>query len=640
MSGATSGRDVAIARRLALSAGKGALPPAKERVRVGFRSAGLPEAGSVAAAPAPVAAPRPAPVASAVPALVPAVSARLTGIERRRALSAGKAGLQAQKAGIPQAVAPAPVPATPVETCVGGSCRDQAKARRAAMAATGRGAAPPAQPSRTGKLDYAPKVVESKTQHGLHVTGSRIGRGQQVTGDERGTVMPVSGTQYIDAENGGAWRASGSKVGQARTENGLVVSGTLVRSSVRITGDERGDNVTITGKVDPRPSQDLTARPEGGAAVSAQFQRQSNPHGATVFGTNLGRSAQGVGSRQRQREPAIESTEAGAVISGSAIGRSQRVTGDEGGSCRPITGNQYLAPARRETACGGTGGGTAPAAHIGASRPDPVTGSKVGVFETWGGQRLTGLDLEHHGKVTGDAPGTCAALTGSQYQGPSTVAGFCGPDAAKSATARRMQARASRAVTGDTPLHDTSVSGLNRGAVRDISGTPYYREETPAAISADPVAAVDQGFSIRSPQRSAQLRSDRAANDGAGRITGSFAVGGGKVTGSFEFIGTPRVAANKDRAPAHSKISGEGSTKGLAITGNSYGENRNVTGTEGAFAADRNPTIRGEKGKAFAGATKFKNQANHEEPKQLVTGMVGYVSKSGARVTLSGGAQS
>jgi hypothetical protein len=117
-------------------------------------------------------------------------------------------------------------------------------------------------------------------------------------------------------------------------------------------------------------------------------------------------------------------------------------------------------------------------------------------------------------------------------------------------------------------------------------------------------------------------------------------VGGGKVTGSFEFIGTPRMAANKDRAPAHSKISGEGSSKGLAITGNSYGESKNVTGTEGAFAADRNPTIRGEKGKAFAGATKFKSQANHEEPKQLVTGMVGYVSKTGARVTLSGGAQS
>jgi hypothetical protein len=637
MSGANSGREVAIARRLALSAGKAALPPAQERVRVGFRAAGLPGTAVAVAAPAPVAAPQPAPVA-AVPAIAPGVSGRSFGIERRRALVAGKAGLQAQKS------APAAVAAAPTAECVGGSCRDIAKARRAALAATGRAGVAPAPASRSGKLEYAPKVVESKTQHGLHVTGSRIGRGQAVTGDERGTLMPVSGTQYIDAENGGAWRASGSKVGQARTEHGVVVSGTLVRSAVRITGDERGDSQTITGKVDPKPADDLTARPGGGAAVSAQFQRQANPHGATVFGTNLGRSAQGVGSRQRQREAAIESTEAGAVITGSAIGRSLRVTGDEGGACRPITGSQYLAPARRETACGGTGGGTAPAAHIGAARPDPVSGSKVGVSETWGGQRLTGLDLEHHGKVTGDAPGTCAALTGSQYQGPATVAGFCGPETAKSATARRMAARASRAVTGDTPLHVTSVSGLNRGASRDISGTPYYREETAVAVPANPVAAVDQGFSIRSPQRAAQLRAVEAAsqpaNDGPGRITGSFAVGGGKVTGNFEFVGRPRSAANKDKPPAHTRISGEGSTKGSAITGNSCGESKVVTGTDGAFAADRNPSERGEKGKAFAGNATFKGKGKHDEPRQLVTGMSGYFSKTGARVTLSGGAQS
>jgi hypothetical protein len=428
----------------------------------------------------------------------------------------------------------------------------------------------------------------------------------------------------------------------------------LVRSAVRITGDERGEAARITGKVDPRVTDDLTARPGEGVAVSVQFQRQANPHAkstlAGTFAGNLGRSARQVGSRQRGGAPVIEATEAGTVITGSAIGRSVRVTGDESGACRPISGSQYLAPARLETACGGQGGGTAPAAHLGADRPDPVTASKVTVSATWGGQRVTGLDVEHNRRVTGDAPGTCAALTGSQYQGPGTIEGACATAAAKSATARRILARASLPVTGDTPAPSQSVSGLNRGAARDITGTPYAREDAAVAPHADPVGALDAKFSIRSPQRAAQraaqhaaqLAQDRplAAGNDAGRITGSFAVGGGKVTGNFEFNARPRSPAAADRPPAHVKLSGEGSCTGRAITGDSWSAQTRVTGTEGPFAAERNPTERGPKAKPFAGATTFKIQAPQDESRQLVTGMSGYSSKTGARITLSGGAQS
>jgi hypothetical protein len=592
MSSLISGRDAAIARRLALSAGKAALPPAQERTRSGFRDARPAEA---AAAPPPPQAAAPAP---ALPVTTGhAISGRTASIARRRMQAGGKAALQA----------PAPLAA-------------------------------PAPAPRAGTLEYAHKVVTSTTQHGLQVTGSRMGRGQQVTGDERGTLMPVSGTQYIDAETGGAWRASGTKVGQARTEAGLTVTGTLVRSAVRITGDERGERSTITGKVDQRPADDLTARPSEGAAVSAQFQRQVNPHGGGALTGNLGRSARGVGSRQRGDAPVIEATEAGAAITGSAIGRSLRVTGDEHGACRPISGSQYLAPARREVACGGQGGGTAPAALIGTDRADPVTLSKVAVSETWGGQRVTGIDVAHHKSVTGDAPGTCAALTGSQYQAPPTV---CGDPGAKSANARRLQARGRLPVTGDTPVRAQAVSGLDRGATRDISGTVYYGEAPQAAVQPDPVGTLDARFSIRSPQRAAQLSARPVEADGS-RITGSFAVGGGKVTGNVEFTARSRVRAANDK-PAHTKVSGEGSGTGPAITGGSWAQHANVTGTDGAFAATRNPSERGPKAQAFSGNAYFKTQAKQSssgEPRELVTGMSGSFSKSGARVTLSGGAQS
>jgi len=671
MSGETStlgGRAAAIAHRKALSVGKAGLPPAQERVRVGKTEAVIPAAPVAAAPPPPaasvtsVAVTAPAPVASlasgraasiqrrrmlsigksalpggagasmsAAPAPTGssvAVSGRLASIARRRQLSVGKSALGAPLPAAAAVSAPAANAnvAPPVQGCAAPSCRDLARARRAAIASGGRAgviAPPPAHTTSQGVLAYAPKVTESGTQGGQRVTGIRIGEGKQVTGDERGTIMPVSGTQYIDTDSATAYRAAAPKVGQMRTQGGQTVSGTLVRSQVRITGDEAGASVTITGKADPRLDDDLTARSNQGGFAGAQFQRQANPHGSTVFGVNLGRSVRTAGSRERSRSQAVETTEKGLAVTGSALGHSSRMTGDETGACRTVTGNQYLAPARAQPACGGGS--------------EPVAASKVSASESWGGQRITGMDVEHNPRVTGDEPGSCSALTGSQYQGRSTSDGWCNSAQAGAAAARRAKPPASQ-VTGDTPLHANSVTGTARGAGRDITGTPYQASvQAAAAKPADPVATLDTRFSVRSPQRAAHLVAANTADGQAGSaITGSFAVGGDKVTGNVEFLARSRTRAAGDK-PAHTKISGEGMDAGR-ITGDAWGAHPSVTGTDGAFAAERNPSTRGPKAKAFAGSTAFKSQAVYEEPKQLVTGMF-YFAKTGARVTLSGGAQ-
>jgi hypothetical protein len=571
---------------------------------------------------------------------------------RRRQLSTGKSALLAPTTA--GAASPAPALLAPVQTlppaqgCAAPTCKDLARARRAAIASGGRAGitAAPAraaavQTTPQGTIAYPPKVTESGTQGGQRVTGIRIGEGKQVTGDERGTLMPVSGTPYIDTDSATAYRPAAPKVGLMRTAGGQTVSGTLVRSQVRITGDEAGSAVGITGKVDPRLEDDLTARGGAGGFASAQFQRQANPHGNPqgrgVFGTNLGRSVQSAGSRDRSRAMAIETTEKGQVVTGSALGRSVRMTGDETGACRSVTGNQYLAPARAQAGCGAMPPAT------GAGRPDPVTAGKVSVSASWGGQRITGMDVEHNPRVTGDEPGSCAALTGSQYQGRSTADGWCDAASAGAAAARRpaRAVRPAREVTGDTPLHGDTVTGIARGAGRDITGTPYQATvQAGSAAPSDPVATLDTRFSVRSPQRAAHLLAGTAApapSRSTGRITGSFALGGDKVTGNGEFLVRPRSVQTGDKPPAHNRISGEGMDGGR-ITGDAWGAHSAVTGTDGAFAADRNPSVRGPKAKAFAGSAVFKGQAVTEEPKQLVTGMF-YFAKSGARVTLSGGAQ-
>lgn len=513
-----------------------------------------------------------------------------------------------------------------------------AQAMRAARAKSGRGEAPAARPSahvrNATQLNYAPKVTPSETYAGGRVTGVRIGRGMNVTGDERGSSLQVTGSQYIGKETGFQPREGGIKVGASRTTAGLVVTGTQVRSKISITGDEYGSDIRITGEADQQIADDLLERRESGAYASMQFQRQHNPHGQTVFGTNLGRSAKAVGSRDRSRDRALEFTEDGLPISGTAVGRSVNVTGDESGSCRPVTGDQYLMPAARQSLCE-----TGTAAHAGRAfkrngRGDPVTGGKVSESETWTHQRITGVDVEHNDQVTGDEYGVCNTITGTPYVGPDQYEAVC----PTGAPAMSKPIAGSR-VTGDTPLNVNHVTGTQRGCGHSITGTPYYRETLVEETQETMIAQINTRFSVRSPQREAHLRSDvdaAQAPSAVGRITGSFAYGEGKITGNREFAFNPR--ANGERV-ARARLTGEGRVDGLPITGSAWTENGKVTGTEGYIATERNPSERAGERQNFAGSSAFKGKGRHEESRKMVTGMVGWSAKTAARVTLSGGAQ-
>jgi hypothetical protein len=442
----------------------------------------------------------------------------------------------------------------------------------------------------------------------------------------------------------------------ARTPGGGVVSGTLIRSKVRVTGDEAGGKITrITGEAEQSAEDDLTPRASDGAPVAAQFDRQANPHGHSVFGNNLGKSASSFGSRDRTREAPIESTENGLAITGSAVGRGGRVTGDEEGACRQVTGNQYLTPARAE--CGGAPGRTmTPGARAGAFRRDPVTGGKVSVAQTWGQQRLTGTNVEHDPRVTGEAAGSCSIITGTSYQGPSTVHGWCDPSAAATTEERLTRRPALSAITGDVPHHTDTVTGTGRGAAREITGSAYYAAQTEASASADALAGLDARFSVSSPQRSAHLRARASAQETpstseagpAGAvsvistsppITGSFAVRSDRITGNAEFHFKSRSVTDPNAAAARLRLTGEGRAQGTRVTGWSWSEQSNVTGTEGSTAAERNPSERSGKPQAFSGARRFKTLAKTEDSKQLVTGLLGWSGKTAAKVTLSGGAQ-
>ncbi len=646
---ADAGRNASRARRAQLAQGKAALPIPGERKRSGNRISEL----SVSPVPAPVAsAPVPAP---ALPTLQShavsgghAVSGREMSRARRQAIVQGKNAVR-QFAGLP-VVATAVSTAT-AQPAAGGaasytssssgavsSARSAAQAMRAGRAKNGRGDAPSTRPSgrlrNATKLEYPPKVMASETYAGGKVTGVRIGRGMNVTGDERGAAVQVTGSQYIGRETGLQPREGGIKVGASRTAAGLTITGTQVRSKVQITGDESNSAIHITGEADQNIGDDLLDRRESGAYASMQYQRQHNPHGHTVFGTNLGRSSKATGSRERSRERALEFTEDGLPISGTAVGRSVNVTGDESGSCRLITGEQYLMPAARQPLCDIGTDARAEKEPVRNRRRDPVTGAKVNESETWTRQRITGVDVEHNDRVTGDEYGVCSAITGTPYVGPTSYEAVC-PAGASPMTAPT----ASGCVTGDTPLSVAHVTGTQRGSERSITGTPYYGEAPTDKTGRDALATINARFSVRSPQREAQGRAATSAVEAPSaeaRITGSFRAGNGKITGNQEFHFTPRP---KGERAGRIQVTGEGRVEATAITGSAWTENARVTGTEDYIAAERNPSERAGKPHAFAGSTVFKGKGHHEEPRKIVTGMVGWSAKSAAKVTLSGGAQ-
>ncbi len=553
--------------------------------------------------------------------------------QRRRQMSQGKMALDGADA--------PPAAESPGVDAVG-TGREQAIARRAQAGRLGSTGISRPQPE--GQVAYAPKVFVSPTDRDQQVTGLRIGPGVRVTGDEPGAALPVTGTQYVAADGSAPAMASGPKVGHVRTPQGLIVSGTTVRGKVPITGDEFGEHLPITGEADQKFDDDLTPRRDG-TFRPTQFPRRADPHGATAVGTRLG-SQRGVSpaSGDGPWHP-LENSDKGWGVTGTAVGRSGRVTGNEAGACRPITGDQYQNTYSSE--CGSIGGGTAPAAHLNRTRLDPATLGKVTVAQTWGGQLVSGASVEHRPNVTGDEPGSCRSVTGTPYQGPSTAFGWCEPDEGELA-ARRLDPRPEGvAVTGDIPTTAEKVTGTERGEHNNITGTSYYGEMRDAEPAVDDTTRW-QAFSVpvALARRLAVGESDGATRESQpascipGRITGSFAIGNGMVTGNNEFLFRPRGNRDARRSVA---VTGEGEIEGREITGSlaAWTPHDKVTGTEGYIAAGRNPSEGGGGSNAWAGARRFQKLATHGAPNEgaRVTGRVGGSPKDAARVTVSGGAQ-
>jgi len=460
------------------------------------------------------------------------------------------------------------------------------------------------------------KVSVTSTATGNAVSGNELGRSSKVTGNEPGTCKRVTGVQYVGAGQtqefcGSSVEASPSKITSAETRKGKTVTGNNVGRSGKVTGDEYGSNRELTGT-------SVMQNANGGRAP-AKVGKSATLRGGNVTGTMVGRNQNVTGDepgscrnvtgddyigaeqyssfcdntpKATDRKVGVSATLKNKAVTGTMTGRDSKVTGDEPGTCKAVTGTPYAGAENYQDFCDTGSAGTA-RARTQQRRATP-------------GMPMTGLQPGIGGKLTGAGRGACEPLTGTPYVGSDQFANVC----------------PSLPADSSSPDYPQPISG----------GAPWGK------------------FSVDAPSHASRTATEHSAVTGTqyekGHITGPFGMAGGKVTGTEEArfgngngAAAPTYTAQLVDERVKPRISGEGQDAGLRITGDDWDRNERVTGTEGLSTTRRNPTRRGAGVDAMAMQQRI-NKRNEElpVPNSKVTGSSGNTEK-GSLITYSGGAR-
>ncbi len=632
----------------------------------------------VASVAAPASAPSSRPVVTPPKPAVQKVNmspARAASLARRRAMSSrGKAGITGQGVSAAQT-------ARAVNPQLSG--RELAKvlrAQRSQRGAAGEKRSAPVgrqrQRKKEDKGDKAPdaywKVGVSETLRGQEVTGTVVGRSAKTTGDDHGVCRPVTGTEYLGADIFREFcqnepSAGAPKVRVTTTLHGQMVTGTEVGRSPKVTGNEPGtcDRITGTEYLSTEQLQQFCGNVPTEAPVRVTTSHTARGNVVTVAGgqankvtgdePGAARALTGTqyptpgNGRPYPGKVGVSRTARGEEVTGTVVGRSPKVTGDEPGSCKRVTGDDYVGAEQFQALCG--------------SEPEPQD-AKVGVSQTLKGKVVTGTMAGRSPKVTGDEPGTCKAVTGTPYAGAEQYRDHCPPEVVDEVVARERQGRATPGpvATGTQPGVNGRMTGAERGACEPVTGTPYLGADQYAAAcpstAAEPgspdfpqmlaAPALAPAMGAPSPASAPASGGVRVTGDdgGRGHITGPFGKASGKVTGTEEArFGrgghaaapvVPEPQGDVDGRPK-GRITGEGMEAGPRITGDDWARGDRVTGTEGSSAMRRNPTRRGQR---VTSVMPPKRNEELPEPVSKVTGGTGQEDKKkGPLVTYSGGAR-
>ena len=305
------------------------------------------------------------------------------------------------------------------------------------------------------------KVGVSVTSAGMAVSGTEVGRSSKVTGDEQGSCRSVTGTEYLGAERFAEFCENKGLANKPPK----VISSMTERKNPGVTGSQYADTgmakLTINGPSKVALTHTIAGRPVTGTEVGRSNKVTGDEQGScrTVTGTEYISNEQFASICQTMPQPSpakvgVDRTRKDQRITGNLVDRSDKVTGNEPGSCKRVTGAQYDS-ASKSKLCGGA----PPKAHN---------------MHTLAGRALTGTRVDHGPKLSGDEHGGCLPVTGTEYYGQEQFAEYCAstPPATPAKVGVEHTPHGLH-VSGTLLSNTASVTGNEMGSDLSISGTPY-----------------------------------------------------------------------------------------------------------------------------------------------------------------------
>ncbi|MBF0265155.1 MAG: carboxysome shell protein [Gammaproteobacteria bacterium] len=349
-----------------------------------------------------------------------------------------------------------------------------ALARRKALSSRGKAAITNTGMSQAQTARAAnPDLNSRELSKALREQRSKSGKSGQ-----KSSTRPTGKVRNKPSEQNGPATDAYWKVGASKTTHDKTVTGTMLDRDSDITGNEHGQCRDITG-TEYMGADIFNKFCQTDMKKSTLRSGHSTTHsGNQVTGNEVGRSTAVTGDEpgtcknitgteyvgveqsqafcntSKQEKPVINSitatTRKGKSVTGDNVNSTSKVTGGEAGANRSLTGAQYIEESQRE----------APA--------------KVGKSTTVIGSLITGTEVGRASKMTGDEAGSCRHVTGDDYISMEQFQSFCGssPEPQDRKVGVSMTLAGER-VTGTLNGRSQRVTGNEPGTCKSVTGTPY-----------------------------------------------------------------------------------------------------------------------------------------------------------------------
>ena len=535
-------------------------------------------------------------------------------------------------------ISPAAVAVLVAQNQANAAGRNASRARREAMSLSGKAAVQPTsarpsgrvRPSRENSTPAIPALASTQGSCGCGCNGAKDGCGSNqveapssiagltpavalnVSTDKAGTKLAAMPKGRAIAQARRSALAQDGKAGIKRVAQATKIAATMPDQDwqVAISKGATGRQVamqhrmvqSLAGRAEAshkatRPSGRMRAR--NVVPAPAKVEEGHTLSGQSVTGTMVERSkkltgnepgscrpvtgTEYIGSEQFKAfcdtlpKPApakvgVSTTVRELKVTGTEVGRAINVTGDELGACRGITGTEYLAAQRFDEFC--------------ASRPAPAP-AKIGATDTGKGKTITGTLVNRPAGVTGGEQGADRSITGTGY--PQTTQAAQVPDkVALTHTSHGMS------VTGTALGHTSKITGDEYGACRGITGTEYLAQEQYKTVCNSDAPSAPRKVSVMSSRANQSVsgtevgRSEKVTGDEPGScrsITGSQYFTPSSFGGLCETTGPKKVASMQTLAGR--TLTGTEVGSSPKVTGDEMGGCKSVTGTDYVGAAQQ-----------------------------------------------------